>query len=148
LLRQYRLAAGLTQEGLAERAGLSVRAVQNLERGDRRPSRDTASRLADALALVGSARAEFDLAWLAEQDSMAWWMLSEAVALFRSQGLAPGLAVCALGAADLEELARKRLGDARFEVEWRIGRTLSPPQIEATLNELAGPEPLRRSAAA
>jgi len=79
---------------------------------------------------------------------MAWWMLSEAVALFRSQALAPGLAVCALGAADLEELARKRLGDPRFEVEWRIGRTLSRPQIEATLNELAGPEPLRRSAAA
>jgi len=33
LLRDLRLQAGLTQEGLAERAGLSVRASQGLERG-------------------------------------------------------------------------------------------------------------------
>ena len=39
LLRQYRLGAGLTQDALAERAGLSVRAIQNLERGERRPVR-------------------------------------------------------------------------------------------------------------
>ena len=33
LLRRYRLAAGLTQEALAERAGLSSDAVSTLERG-------------------------------------------------------------------------------------------------------------------
>ena len=33
LLRRYRLAAGLTQEGLAERAGVSARGLQDLERG-------------------------------------------------------------------------------------------------------------------
>ena len=33
LLRRYRKAAGLTQEELAERAGLSVRAIANIERG-------------------------------------------------------------------------------------------------------------------
>ena len=36
LLRRYRLAAGLTQEELAERANLSVQGISNLERGVRR----------------------------------------------------------------------------------------------------------------
>jgi transcriptional regulator with XRE-family HTH domain len=35
LLRHHRLAAGLTQEALAERAGVSARGIQQLERGDR-----------------------------------------------------------------------------------------------------------------
>jgi len=51
LLRRYRLKAGLTQEALAERAGVSVRNVQNLERGENRPLPDTARRLAAALGL-------------------------------------------------------------------------------------------------
>jgi predicted ATPase/DNA-binding XRE family transcriptional regulator len=51
LLRQYRLAAGLTQEGLADRAGLSVHGVQKLERGATHPYRDTAQRLEHALQL-------------------------------------------------------------------------------------------------
>jgi predicted ATPase/DNA-binding XRE family transcriptional regulator len=51
-LRQQRLAAGLSQETLAERAGLSVRAVSDLERGVRRvPHPGTLARLADALQL-------------------------------------------------------------------------------------------------
>jgi len=33
VLRQHRVAAGLTQEDLAERAGLSLRGVSDLERG-------------------------------------------------------------------------------------------------------------------
>src|SRR5437016_9778703 len=35
LLRRYRLAAGLSQEALADRANLSVRAISALERGER-----------------------------------------------------------------------------------------------------------------
>jgi predicted ATPase len=62
LLRQHRLAVGLTQEGLAERAAMSARAIQNLERGDRRPYPETALRLAEALGLDGSSRSEFDAA--------------------------------------------------------------------------------------
>jgi predicted ATPase/DNA-binding XRE family transcriptional regulator len=62
LLRQHRVAAGLTQEGLAERASMSARAIQNLERGDRRPYPETTERLAEALALRGSQRTEFDAA--------------------------------------------------------------------------------------
>jgi transcriptional regulator with XRE-family HTH domain len=41
LLRRHRLAAGLTQEQRAERAGLSVYGVQKLERGTTHPFRDT-----------------------------------------------------------------------------------------------------------
>jgi len=62
LLRQHRVAAGLTQEALAERAAMSARAIQNLERGDRRPYPETTERLAEALALRGSQRTEFDAA--------------------------------------------------------------------------------------
>src|SRR5579859_5258594 len=52
LLRSRRVAAGLTQEALAERAGLSLRGVSDLERGLRMaPHRDTLQRLLDALRL-------------------------------------------------------------------------------------------------
>lgn len=57
LLRRYRLAAGLTQEELAERAHISRRAVSDLERGARRkPWRDTVTLLADALGLADDER--------------------------------------------------------------------------------------------
>jgi predicted ATPase/DNA-binding XRE family transcriptional regulator len=59
LLRRYRTAAGLTQEQLAERAGLSARGVQDLERGLRRsPYPDTTRRLAEALGLADHERAQ------------------------------------------------------------------------------------------
>ena len=51
-LRSGRLAAGLTQDELAERAGLSVYGVQKLERGTTHPYRDTAERLLTALQLA------------------------------------------------------------------------------------------------
>jgi predicted ATPase/transcriptional regulator with XRE-family HTH domain len=52
LLRQHRLTAGLTQEALAERAGISARGVQDLERGVRRaPRAETVRLLAEALGL-------------------------------------------------------------------------------------------------
>ncbi|GHH36244.1 ATP-binding protein [Lentzea cavernae] len=60
LLRRHRIAAGLTQEALAEKAGLSGQAVGALERGDRRhPHRETVLRLAGALGLGADDRAEF-----------------------------------------------------------------------------------------
>jgi predicted ATPase/DNA-binding XRE family transcriptional regulator len=51
LLRRYRQAAGLTQQELAERAGLSAHGIQKLERGATHPYRDTARRLIEALRL-------------------------------------------------------------------------------------------------
>ncbi len=51
LLKQLRLAAGLTQEALAERAGVSVRNIQALEGAKNQPLKDTARRLAEALDL-------------------------------------------------------------------------------------------------
>ena len=53
LLRNHRLAGGLTQEELAERAELSVRGLRYVEKGLRRPTRDTA---AVRWALGGTAR--------------------------------------------------------------------------------------------
>jgi predicted ATPase/transcriptional regulator with XRE-family HTH domain len=60
LLRQHRLAAGLTQAALAERSGIADRTIQDLERGAARPRRATVSRLAAALSLLPAARAELD----------------------------------------------------------------------------------------
>ena len=58
LLRHHRLAAGFTQEGLAEAAGLSARGVQDLERGvSTKPRADTIRMLAEALGLDAEARA-------------------------------------------------------------------------------------------
>src|SRR6266545_5604753 len=52
LLLRHRMAAGLSQQELAERAGLSRRGVSDLERGFRRsPYPATVRRLAEALAL-------------------------------------------------------------------------------------------------
>ena len=60
LLRQLRAEAGLTQEELAEAAGLSPRSVSDLERGINRTARkDTAELLAGALGLAEPARPVF-----------------------------------------------------------------------------------------
>ncbi len=63
VLRGLRAGAGLTQEELAEAAGLSPRTVSDLERGlATTPHKDTVRLLADALQLGGSARVEFEAA--------------------------------------------------------------------------------------
>jgi len=52
LLQRYRAAAGVSQEELAERAGLSRRSISDLERGERRlPHVATVRRLAAAMDL-------------------------------------------------------------------------------------------------
>ena len=61
LLRELRLAAGLTQEALAELAHMSAGGIGVLERGARRaPQRDTMDLLAAALELSDSERDRFD----------------------------------------------------------------------------------------
>jgi transcriptional regulator with XRE-family HTH domain len=57
-LRGLRVDGGLTQEELAERSGVSVRAIRDLELGRTgRPHRRSAALLADALRLDAAARA-------------------------------------------------------------------------------------------
>src|SRR4051812_44237541 len=87
LLRQHRLAAGLTQAELAERAGLAQRTIEDLERGVARPRRETARRLSAALGL----RAPRD----------AW--IEEATVAPRSGRHRPARAVTGMSAAITEE---------------------------------------------
>jgi transcriptional regulator with XRE-family HTH domain/tetratricopeptide (TPR) repeat protein len=61
VLRAERLAARLSQEELAARAGLSSRSVSDIERGRvRSPRADSVRRLADALGLVSADRQRFE----------------------------------------------------------------------------------------
>jgi predicted ATPase/DNA-binding CsgD family transcriptional regulator/DNA-binding XRE family transcriptional regulator len=63
VLRRYRGAAGLSQEELAQRAGLSAHGISDLERGARsRPYPATVHHLAEALALTTAQRAELQAA--------------------------------------------------------------------------------------
>jgi predicted ATPase/DNA-binding XRE family transcriptional regulator len=63
LLRGRRSSAGLTQEDLADRTGLTPQAISLLERGERRrPHRYTVQKLAEALQLEGRELAEFESA--------------------------------------------------------------------------------------
>src|SRR5918997_736899 len=59
-LKRLRLASDLTQEELAERAGVSARLISDLERGSiPPPRRDTVHLLADGLRLRGVERDTF-----------------------------------------------------------------------------------------
>ncbi|MGB6601841.1 MAG: tetratricopeptide repeat protein [Candidatus Cybelea sp.] len=63
LLRRLRLAAGLSQETLADRARISTNGIGALERGYRRnPQRETVALLARALTLSPEQRQEFEAA--------------------------------------------------------------------------------------
>src|SRR5260370_37624436 len=63
VLRRYRVAAGLTQEALAERAGLSARGISDLERGLKHtPRKETVLQLTHALGLDGADRTALEVA--------------------------------------------------------------------------------------
>ncbi len=71
LVQRYRVAAGLSQEALAERAGLSRRGIADLERGARRfPYGNTLRRLADALGLAEPETRTFLAAGLRPRPSL------------------------------------------------------------------------------
>src|SRR5882757_5335792 len=58
-VRRFRLRAGLTQEELAERSGVSTRTIRGLETGDRRnPQLASLRQLADAMDLTPGDRDE------------------------------------------------------------------------------------------
>jgi transcriptional regulator with XRE-family HTH domain len=85
LLRQLRSKARLTQEELAEAAGVSPRSVSDLERGINRTARkDTALLLADALGLAEPAKAMFVAAARGRAPA------AEVLAAVRESGPRPG----------------------------------------------------------
>lgn len=60
LIRVLREQAGLTQEELADRSGLSIRAISDLERGrTTKPHRRSVAALAGALGIEGSSLEHF-----------------------------------------------------------------------------------------
>jgi transcriptional regulator with XRE-family HTH domain len=60
-LRSYRRDRELTQEQLAEQAGLSARGIRALEQGEvSRPHKDTVRLLAEALVLFPEERVSFE----------------------------------------------------------------------------------------
>jgi tetratricopeptide (TPR) repeat protein/transcriptional regulator with XRE-family HTH domain len=118
LLRQLRAEAGLTQEELAEAAGVSPRSVSNLERGiNRTAHKDTAQLLAGALGLAGPAGEAFVAA--------ARGRTPAADVLAARQGAVPG----AFAAAATRALPRDT---AAF-----TGRQAELAQLMATLTEAA-----------
>lgn len=71
ILRRHRRAAGLTHEDLAERASLSVRGIQDLERGvSQSPRPATVQLLAQALHLSSEERAALPRAGDAQPDTI------------------------------------------------------------------------------
>jgi non-specific serine/threonine protein kinase len=92
LLRRYREFAGLSQEALAERAGMSPRGLLYLERGVRRPYPDTLRRLADALSLTAEQRQALTLA---TRQSIAEASATKDTADATAAGHAPPLAATA-----------------------------------------------------
>jgi predicted ATPase/DNA-binding XRE family transcriptional regulator len=86
--------AGLSQEALADRAGLSRRGIADLERGARRfPYPDTALRLANALELSGADRKAFFAASQSRWSKRYLLPLQPSVLVGRHDELA---ALCAL----------------------------------------------------
>jgi transcriptional regulator with XRE-family HTH domain len=69
LLRRYRNRARLTQRGLAQRAGVSIKTIRNFETGRiGRPRGSTMWLLAEALGLTDQERAEIEAALGYRQD--------------------------------------------------------------------------------
>jgi WD40 repeat protein/transcriptional regulator with XRE-family HTH domain len=135
LLRLLRERALLTQEGLAEAAGLSPRAVSDLERGIHRTARkDTAVLLAGALGLDGPARELFVAAALGRAPAAD--VLAASGGLPRAGG--PG------GQAGTQRLAESPYrGLKAFGVQdagWFFGREAATAQVlERMAHRVAGP---------
>jgi transcriptional regulator with XRE-family HTH domain len=141
LLRELRTAAGLTQEGLAERARLSPNAVGALERGQRRrPYPHTVRSLADALGL-----GEEDRAALRGEAKRSALLIGAAEESLREVGApvynfyAPDPSLKERASAG----ARATLGNAAFEELREQGRAATFEEA-VTLGAGAGGHPAPR----
>ena len=135
LLRQLRDAAGLTQEELASRAGLTAKAVSALERGARkRPYPHTVRALAEALDLSDDERAALieavprrdggSLSALENRQERAVRILAAVDALRREIGFE----FQAHTLTDYEravQRAREALTVEQFEAAWQRGSAMS-----------------------
>ena len=118
LLRQLRVRARLTQEELAEAAGLSPRAISDLERGIHRTARkDTALLLAGALGLAGSARDLFVAAARGRAEAGQVLAASAGTAAFL-----PAVAAGSRRGAAVSEAPRELLTNLPAQVSSFIGR--------------------------
>jgi transcriptional regulator with XRE-family HTH domain len=118
LLRRLREQARLTQEELAEAAGLSPRSVSDLERGIHPTARkDTALLLADALSLAGPARDLF--------VTVARGRTPAAEVLAAAREMAPG----AFAAGAARDLPRDTgsLTTSQACLEWLLGTAAGSP---------------------
>ena len=59
-LQQCRVASKLTQEELAERVGLTIESISNMERGIHGPSFDNLEKISNALGIPAKTLFEFD----------------------------------------------------------------------------------------
>ncbi|MBF9133214.1 tetratricopeptide repeat protein [Plantactinospora sp. S1510] len=140
LLREHRLHRRLTQEELAERAGISSRSVREMERDHGRgPRPRTVEQLATALELAGNAREEF----VGAGRALFW-----ANRPGRTAGNAqPKLAVPTVSAprqlpADLPDFV------ARDDEVDQLCRVLDPTTGAATLAVISGPAGVGKTALA
>lgn len=109
VVRRLRLRAGLTQEGLAERSGVSVRTIRGIETGSRRnPQLASLAQLADALELSPDDRHDLLGALGAATPSVT------ARSVPRQLPAAPrGFAGRARELADLQKAANTAAGDSQ-----------------------------------
>lgn len=148
LLRRFRVAARLTQGQLAERAGISERAVSDIERGVRRrvyPA--TAHALADALGLDPADRAEFESAAAGQAaeryDPGGGWPTDQWRALRRTSFVGRDRELTALvamlddGARLLTITGTGGIGKSRLAAE-ACARIAAAPSTDVLWVELAG----------
>ena len=138
LLRQLRAEARLTQEELAEAAGLSPRSVSDLERGIHQTARkDTAGLLAGALGLAEPVRAAFVAAarGRAPVAEVLTAMRAEAAAAVPGGAMPPGAGGPPSGARGV--VPRQLPAGAAFFA----GREAELKQLDALLGQAAGGGP-------
>ena len=124
LLRLWRLAAGLTQEALAERAGLSTKAISDLERHPTRtPRLETVTLLADALHLEPEQRGLL-LAAARSEDSRTDSPLPQATSPHRlSRPLTPLIGRAGVAAAVADLLWREEIRLLTLTGPGGVGKT-------------------------
>lgn len=153
LLRRHRVFAGMSQEELAARAGLSARAISDLERGVKRvPRRDTAQLLVEALQLNGEAQETFVAAarelaarrtaasrsgrLASDRSQSAWWRASSDASV--SSSSAAGWAIGPKGGCGSYSIQSWTRRAVRSPLRWatRCSATSIPPEVPAAVTSL------------